>query len=162
MPIQSNSISNLSRLYPYFRTKFLYLLLIFYVLETFLCQLCPKFVSAARNCSKWPSTSPNITNCFFVENGRNTDKKMALPEPPHQINNGYALAIHNKYFNNLPSREGSEKDLYAITIFYKEAGLDLDIIENVDVKEIRAHCRKVSQDATSFQKYDGSVCFVLR
>ena len=86
---------------------------------------------------------------------------MALPEPSHQINNGYALAIHNKYFNNLPSREGSEKDLYAITIFCKEAGLDLDIIENVDVKEIRAHCREVSQDETLFQKYDGSVCFVL-
>ena len=79
----------------------------------------------------------------------------------HQINNGYALVIHNRYFNRLRKREGSEKDLDAIKIFCKEAGLYLDIIENVKVSEIRAHCRRLTRDKTKFRNYDGFVCFIL-
>ena len=79
----------------------------------------------------------------------------------HQINNGYALVIHNRYFNRLRKREGSEKDLDAIKIFCNEAGLYLDIIENVKVNEIRDHCRKLTRSKTKFQNYDGFVCFIL-
>ena len=85
----------------------------------------------------------------------------AVPESLHQINNGYALVIHNRYFKKLQQREGSEKDLDAIKIFCKEAGLYLDIIENVKVSEIRAHCRRLSQDETRFRNCDGFVCFIL-
>lgn len=79
----------------------------------------------------------------------------------HQINKGYALVIHNRYLNSFPSREGSEKDFDAIKIFRNEAGLKLDIIEDVKGNEIRAHCRKLKQDETEFQNYDGFVCFIL-
>ena len=79
----------------------------------------------------------------------------------HQINNGYALVIHNRYSNRLRKREGSEKDLDAIKIFCNEAGLYLDIIENVKVNEIRDHCRRLTQDETKFRNYDGFVCFIL-
>ena len=80
----------------------------------------------------------------------------------HQINNGYALIIHNKNFNyDLRHRKGSEKDLEAIKVFCEEAGFKLDIIENVKVKEIRDHCRKLTRGKSEFQNYDGFVCFIL-
>ena len=85
----------------------------------------------------------------------------AVGQALHQINNGYALVIHNRYFNKLRSRRGSEKDLDAIKIFCKEAGLHLDIIENVKVNDIRRHCRQLTRDESEFQKYDGFVCFIL-
>ena len=85
----------------------------------------------------------------------------AVEQALHQINNGYALVIHNRYFNELPSRSVSEKDLEAIKIFCKEAGLHLDIIENVKVNDIRRHCRQLTRDENEFQKYDGFVCFIL-
>ena len=91
-------------------------------------------------------------------------KQNCLPESfrrVHQINKGYALVIYNRYFSNFPPREGSEKDLEAIKVFYNEAGFKLDILENVKVNEIRAHCRKLKQDETRFQNYDGFVCFIL-
>ena len=79
----------------------------------------------------------------------------------HRINNGYALVIHNRFFYRLRQREGSEKDLDAIKIFCNEAGVYLDIIENVKVNEIRDHCRKLTRSKTKFQNYDGFVCFIL-
>ena len=80
----------------------------------------------------------------------------------HQINNGYALIIHNKKFKyNLRERKGSEKDFDVIKIFCNEAGFKLDIIEDVKVKEIRDHCRKLTREESEFQNYDGFVCFIL-
>ena len=78
----------------------------------------------------------------------------------HQINNGYALVIHNINFYNLRPRKGSEKDLNAIKIFCEEAGLELDVQENIAAIDIHTHCQKL-KDENVFQNHDGFVCFIL-
>ncbi|XP_028414456.1 caspase-7-like isoform X2 [Dendronephthya gigantea] len=80
----------------------------------------------------------------------------------HQIKKGYALVIHNIEFIDcdLENREGSRHDLQAIEIFCKEAGLTMDVQENLEVKQIRAHCRKLNKKNT-LKSYDGFVCFIL-
>ena len=98
---------------------------------------------------------------FFVVGQIGNEYEKALQESLHQINNGYALVIHNRFFDKLPSRRGSEKDFDAIKIFCEKAGLYLDIIENAKVNDIRRHCRKLRRDKSEFQKYDGFVCFIL-
>ena len=80
----------------------------------------------------------------------------------HKIEKGYALVIHNRYFHHLRPRRGSEKDLKAIKMFCEEASLKIDVQENLKVNDIRAHCRKLTdEDDQMFKQYDSFVCFIL-
>ena len=107
------------------------------------------------------------TKCFPIGHGRYGAQNGLAPKSSwsrvYQINCGYALVIHNKNFNyNLRPREGSEKDLEMIKDFCGEADLHLDIIQDVTIDEIRAHCWKlVTKERSVFQNYDGFVCFIL-
>ena len=70
--------------------------------------------------------------------------------------------IHNKYFQKLRYREGSEKDLNEIKVFCREAGLTIDLIENQKVTDIRDYCKKLTDaDENKFRNYDGFVCFII-
>ncbi|XP_028408733.1 uncharacterized protein LOC114531300 [Dendronephthya gigantea] len=85
----------------------------------------------------------------------------ALLKRVYKINKGYALIVHNRFFNNLSTRDGSEKDLDAIRSFCEEANLKTDVQENLAVREIRDHCKRLTGDGKIFQNYDGFVCFIL-
>ena len=71
------------------------------------------------------------------------------------------MVIHNKDFDSLETREGSEEDLVAIKVFCEEAGLTIDIQENLKISEIHGHCQKLAKDENIFSNYDGFVCFIL-
>ena len=107
------------------------------------------------------------TKCFPTGQARNGAQNGLAPKSSwsrvHQIKRGYALVIHNKYFNyKLRTREGSEKDLEVIKDFCEKADLHLDIIQDVTIDEIRHHCQKlVTKGRSVFQNYDGFVCFIL-
>jgi hypothetical protein len=106
-----------------------------------------------------------LIQCVLVQYQQRSRKvpPQPLPGKVHEINNGYALIFHNIVFHchNLRKREGSEKDLEAIKNFCKKAGLTIDVQENVQVQQIREHCKKLTEDGNIFQCYDGFVCFIL-
>ena len=83
-------------------------------------------------------------------------------EDIHEIDNGYALVIHNYDFETLSTRNGSEKDLEAIKDFCKKSNLTIDIQENLKRNQIRSYCRKlVDAKENTFSYCDGFVCFIL-
>ena len=125
--------------------------------------LRPKFLNVANIIMQ----NSFATKCFRTGQARNRAQNGLAPKSScsrvYQIKRGYALVIHNKNFNyNLRPREGSEKDLEVIKDFCEEADLNLDIIQDVTIDEIRAHCLKlVTKERSVFQNYDGFVCFIL-
>ena len=100
---------------------------------------------------------------FFAEENdftRNIESEDLLKRV-HKINKGYALIVHNRLFDNLPTREGSEEDVDAIKSFCKEANLKIDVQENLEEREIYGYCRVLTRDRKIFRNYDGFVCFIL-
>ena len=83
----------------------------------------------------------------------------------YQIQQGFALIIHNRSFPNreIQEREGSEKDVEAIKEFCKLAGFHINDTdretENLTATQIDALCSEVSK--RSFSRYDGFACFIL-
>jgi hypothetical protein len=126
--------------------------------------------------SKWlkhcgPNTCLQWTVCLTLEkllifSGDDRTEPISPQSLPnsHQINNGYALVIHNQYFRDFeihPKRQGSEKDLNAIKIFCEESGFTIDVKENLTVDDINAYCWKLTKDKKKFRNHDGFVCFIL-
>lgn len=81
----------------------------------------------------------------------------------HKITQGYALIIHNQYFQRKSDRRGSEKDVEAIRSFCENAGITVNNTsqktENLTATEIDELCTEIAK--RDFNRYDGFLCFIL-